>query len=102
MAGADTDEAKLMALLQSEPALFYIVRDANHMKIVKLLESGALSVAEVADGLGFDPATAEKAMDDMVERGVLGTLFRGETRVYFLNFKGKHLLELYRRTKEAL
>lgn len=102
MAGADTDEAKLMALLQSEPALFYIVRDANHMKIVKLLESGAQSVTEVSDGLGFDPATAEKAMDDMVERGVLGTLMRRDEKVYFLNFKGKRLLDLYKKTKEAL
>jgi predicted transcriptional regulator len=102
MAGADTDEQKLMAMLQGEPALFYIVRDANHMRIVKLLESGGRSVEEVAKELGFEPATAGKAMDGMVERGVLGALFRGGTRVYFLNFKGKRLLELYRKTKEAL
>lgn len=102
MAGKDTDEERLMALLQSEPALFYIVRNANHMKVIKLLESGARTVSEIAGGLGFEESTTERAMDGMVERGVLGTLFRAGEKVYFLNFKGKKLLGLYRKAKEAL
>ncbi len=93
-------QEEFMAFLQQKPHLFELIRNRELFSAVKLLEYGGKSAKELSVLYNLDEAKLVKSLDALVELGTLGKTKSDKEPLYYLDFDGKRLIELYKKTKK--
>jgi predicted transcriptional regulator len=93
-------EEEFMAFLQKNPHLYELIRNRELFRIVKILQYGGKTARELAILYNLDENKLKESLDALVALGAIGKTKSGETETYYLNFDGKKLIELHKKTKK--